>query len=79
MAVETKVDGEMHAKLATLQAKLEELNKDITHTVELTLSDNAKKEIASDAEHNKKLTQEIANKLGELNKEVKDALLGGGE
>ncbi|HKM02865.1 MAG TPA: DNA recombination protein RmuC [Bacilli bacterium] len=76
VAVETKVDGEMHAKLATLQAKLEELNKDITHTVELTLSDNAKKEIASDAEHNKKLTQEIANKLGELNKEVKDALLG---
>jgi len=76
VAVETKVDVEMHAKLATLQAKLEELNKDITHAVELTLSDNAKKEIASDAEHNKKLTQEIASKLGELNKEVKDALLG---
>jgi len=73
---DNKGDSEMYKEVARLQVKLEELSKDITHKVALTLSENAQKEIASDAEHNKKLSEEIAKKLGELNKEVKDALLG---
>jgi len=76
VTTENKVDSEMYKEVARLQVKLEELSKDITHKVALTLSENAQKEIASDAEHNKKLSEEIAKKLGELNKEVKDALLG---
>ena len=74
--VENKVDVEMHTKIATLQAKVEELNKDITNKVQLTLAENAKNEIASDAQNAKKLGEEISNRLGELNKQVQEALLG---
>lgn len=74
--VENKVDVEMHSKIATLQAKVEELNKDITSKVQLTLAENAKNEIASDAQNAKKLGEEISNRLGELNKQVQEALLG---
>ena len=75
VSFEQKVDLEMHDKMTTLQGKIEELNKEIAHKVELTLAENAKKEIASDAEHNKALGEEIAKKLAELNKQVNDALL----
>ena len=74
--VENKVDVEMHSKIATLHAKVEELNKDITNKVQLTLAENAKNEIASDAQNAKKLGEEISNRLGELNKQVQEALLG---
>lgn len=74
--VEQKVDVEMHAKIATLQAKLEELNKDIAFKVELTLAENARKESELDAVLNKNLSEEIAKKLAELNKQVNEALLG---
>lgn len=74
--VETPLDLEMHNKMTILQAKVEELNKDLSAKVQLTLAENAKVEIASDAENNKKLGEEISKRLGELNRQVQEALVG---
>ncbi len=70
------LDLTMHEKIQTLQSKIDQLNKDIADKVELTLAKNAKEEIQADGQNYQRLSAAIAEKLAELNKEVKDALVG---
>ncbi len=74
--IEQKVDLEMHEKIFNLNRQLEDLNKDLRHQIQLTLADNSKKALESDAEKSKKLGEQIENKLKELNNSVNQALVG---
>lgn len=73
---ETQVDIALHDKIFELKHEIDDLTEELKQQVKITLLEHNVKESQKDAENSKKLTDEIQNKLADLNKGVKDALVG---
>lgn len=74
--VEQKADLTMHEKMIELRNQIDSLNKDVTNNLRVTLLEHSNNEQKSGTENSKKLSEEINQKLAQVNKVVTEALEG---